>query len=85
LALTRRRRTVLALRRLLTVALLGWSTVLAAGGSAVAAWGGVVGLLVLGVVAVVDGTKEELDDPEIGGEVDGRVGAGHLFLLILEV
>jgi hypothetical protein len=71
------------LRLLLAVALLGRSAVLAARRSAVAT--SRVGLLVLGVVAAVDGAEEELDDPQIGGEVDGRVGTGHLFLLILEV
>jgi hypothetical protein len=84
-----RRCTVLSLRwctvlrLLLAVALLGRSAVLAARRSAVAT--SRVGLLVLGVVAAVDGAEEELDDPQIGGEVDGRVGTGHLFLLVLEV
>jgi len=34
---------------------------------------------------VVDCAEEQLDDPEVGGEVDWGVGAGHLFLLVLEI
>jgi hypothetical protein len=44
-----------------------------------------VSLLVLSVVRRVDGTKNELQDPKIGGKVDGRVGASHLGGLVLEV
>lgn len=44
-----------------------------------------VSLFVLGVVTAVNGTEQELDDPEIGGEVHRRVSASHLFLLVLEV
>jgi hypothetical protein len=74
-----RRCTVLSLRwcavlrLLLAVALLGRSAVLAARRSTVAT--SRVGLLVLGVIAAVDGAEEELDDPQVGGEIDGRVGA----------
>jgi hypothetical protein len=75
------RRSAEAWRRLLSVALL---TAVLAWGSAVAT-GRRVGLLVLGVGAAVDGTEEELDDPEIGRKIDRRVGAGHLFLFILVV
>lgn len=42
-------------------------------------------LLVLSVVAGVDGTEDELEDPKIRGEVDGRVGTSHLGRLILVV
>lgn len=42
-------------------------------------------LLVLSVVAGVDGTEDELENPKIGGEVDGRVGASHLGGLVLVV
>lgn len=63
---------------------LGWTSVLTSWWCAEATWGG-VGLLVLGIVAAVDGAEEELHDPKIGSEVDGRVGACHLFLLVLEV
>jgi hypothetical protein len=69
---------------LLAVTLLRSATVLTAGWSAVAARRR-VGLLVLGVVGAVDGAEEEFDDPEVGGEVDWGVGAGHLFLLVLIV
>jgi hypothetical protein len=40
-------------------------------------------LLVLGVVAGVDGTENELEDPEIRGEVDGWVGTSHLSRLVV--
>ena len=42
-------------------------------------------LLVLGVVAGVDSAEDELEDPEIWSEVDGRVGTGHLGGLVLVV
>jgi hypothetical protein len=42
-------------------------------------------LFVLGVVAGVNGTEDELQDPEIRGEVDRRVGASHLCGLVLVV
>lgn len=42
-------------------------------------------LLVLSVVAGVNGTEDELQNPEIRGEVDGRVGASHLGGLVLVV
>ena len=42
-------------------------------------------LLVLGVVAGVDGTENELENPEIRGEVDRWVGTSHLGRLILVV
>jgi hypothetical protein len=42
-------------------------------------------LLVLSVVAGVDGTEDELENPKIRGEVDGRVGASHLGGLVLVV
>lgn len=42
-------------------------------------------LLVLSVVAGVDGTEDELENPKIRGEVDGRVGTSHLSGLVLVV
>jgi hypothetical protein len=42
-------------------------------------------LLVLSVVAGVDSTKDELEDPKIRGEVDGWVGTSHLGRLVLVV
>jgi hypothetical protein len=42
-------------------------------------------LFVLGVVAGINGSEDELQDPEIRGEVDGRVGASHLGGLVLVV
>jgi hypothetical protein len=42
-------------------------------------------LLILSVVRRIDGTKDELEDPEIGGKVNGRVGTSHLGGLVLEV
>jgi hypothetical protein len=95
-----RRLTILALRRRtvlstwrgctillrLTVTLLRRSaTILARRRSPVTSGCGVVSLLVLEVVAAVDGTEEKLDDPEIGSEVLRWVGARHLFLLVLKV
>lgn len=44
-----------------------------------------VSLLVLGVVRRVDGAEDELQDPEVGGEVDRWVGTSHLGGLVLEV
>ena len=77
-ALLRRRTAVLAwLRlsvRLLAVALLRWAAVAALRRRHAA---GHVPLLVLGVVAGVDGAEDEFDHPEVGGEVDGGHGAGH--------
>jgi hypothetical protein len=68
-------------RRLLSVtlltAVLAWRSAIAAGD-----W---ICLLVLRVVAAINGTEEELDDPEIGRKVHRRVGAHHLFLLVFEV
>jgi hypothetical protein len=70
-----------AWRRLLSIALL---TAVLAWRSAIAT-GGWVSLLVLGIIAAIDSTKEELDDPEIGSEVDRGVGTRHLLLLVLVV
>jgi hypothetical protein len=42
-------------------------------------------LFVLGVVAGINGTENELQDPKIRGEIDGRVGASHLCGLVLVV
>ena len=42
-------------------------------------------LLVLGVVAGVNSTEDELEDPKIRGEVDGWIGTSHLRGLILVV
>lgn len=42
-------------------------------------------LLVLGVVAGVNSTEDELEDPKIRGEVDGWVGTSHFGGLILVV
>jgi hypothetical protein len=79
-----RRCAVLTLRRLLTILALGrWATV--AGLSAILAWSGVVRFLILLVVTAVDGTKEELDNPQIRSEVERWVGTGHLFLFVLVV
>jgi hypothetical protein len=66
----RRRTTVTTLLRRATI-----TTLRAAG----------ISLLVLGVVRRVDGTKNKLEDPKIGGKVDRRVGASHLGGLVLEV
>ena len=44
-----------------------------------------VSLLILSIVRRVDGSKNELENPKIRGEVDGRVGASHLSGLVLEV
>jgi hypothetical protein len=68
--LLRRRATVTALLRRAAIA-----TLRAAG----------VSLLVLSVVRRVNGTKNELQDPKIGGKVDRRVGTSHLGRLVLEV
>jgi hypothetical protein len=82
-------RGVLAWRRL--VILTPWcpvlllSTILPTGGSTVAARGWMVGLLILLVVAAVDGTKKKLDNPEIRSKIHRRVSTRHLFLLILVV
>ena len=42
-------------------------------------------LLVLGVVAGVDSTENELENPKIRGEVDRRVSTSHLSRLVLVV
>ena len=44
-----------------------------------------VTLLVLGIVARVDRTEEQLQDPHVGGEVDRGVCTGHLLLLVLKI
>lgn len=44
-----------------------------------------VGLLIFGVIARVDGAEDELDHPEIRGEIDRRLGAGHLCGFVLVV
>jgi len=49
------------------------------------AWNLSGSLFVLGVVAGIDGTKDELKDPKIRGEVDGWVGTSHLGRLVLVV
>lgn len=77
--------TVLALWWWLPIASLLWrSTVLTPGRSTVPcrSW---VGLFVFGVIATVNGAEEELDNPKIGGEVNGRVRAHHFFLLVFKV
>jgi hypothetical protein len=68
--LLRRRTTVTTLLRRATI-----TTLRAAG----------ISLLVLGVVRRVDGTKNKLEDPKIGGKVDRRVSTSHLGRLVLEV
>lgn len=45
----------------------------------------VASLLVLRVVAWINCTEDELEDPEIGGEVDGRASTSHLGGLVLVV
>ena len=42
-------------------------------------------LLILSVVAGVNGAEDELEDPEIRSEVDGRVSTSHLRGLVLIV
>ena len=42
-------------------------------------------LLVLGIVAGVDSTEDELENPKVRGEVDGRVGTSHLRGLVFVV
>jgi hypothetical protein len=83
LALTGRRLLVLTLALGSSIAAL--TTVLSTGRRAIAAGSRMVGLLILRVVAAINGTEKKLDDPEIGGEVYRRVCARHLFLLVLEV
>jgi len=75
----RRGLVLLLARRTLAVALLRrWATVLTGGRrTAVAAGSGaalLASLLVLGVVAGVDGAENEFEDPEIGGELDWGLG-----------
>lgn len=77
--------TVLALGRttiatLLTILLLRGLAVLLLGRGDLGA-----SLLILGIVGRVDGTEDELEDPEVGSEVNGRVGASHLSGLVLVV
>jgi hypothetical protein len=80
------RRSIAALL-LLTIALLGRATVTTLLRRATIATLGATGvsLLILSVVRRIDGTKNELEDPKIGGEVDRRVGTSHLGGLVLEV
>jgi hypothetical protein len=86
LAVALLRRAVLALRgRSAVLATLRWGTAVALLGRRSVAARSRVSLLVLGIVGAVDGAKEELDDPQIGGEVNRGVGAHHLLLLVLEV
>lgn len=68
------RSAILALRWLLSIALLRRPTILTTWRSAVAAGSG-IGLLVFGVVAAINGTKEQFDDPKIGRKVNGRIRA----------
>ena len=49
------------------------------------AWNLSGSLFVLGVVAGIDGTEDELEDPKIRGEVNGWVGTSHLGRLVLVV
>ena len=42
-------------------------------------------LLILSVVAGIDSTKDELENPKIRSEIDGRVGTSHLGRLVLVV
>jgi hypothetical protein len=68
--------------RLLTVTLVGWRTAVAA------LWrtaGRHMRLLVLGVVAGIDGAEDELDHPEVRSEIDGWDSSSHLGGLILVV
>jgi hypothetical protein len=81
LALAWRGSAVLALGRAV-LALRGAAVLTTWGTVAAGSW---VRLLVLRVVAAVDGAEEELHDPEVGGQVDGGVGAAHFILLVLEV
>jgi hypothetical protein len=74
---------VLALRRL-AVPLLRSTTVLARR-RAITTSRRRVSLLILGVVAAVNSTEKELDDPEIGSEVDGWVSARHFDLFVFVV
>jgi hypothetical protein len=75
---------VLAWRRLSVTSLAGWRASIALLRGTIAA-GWAVRLLVLAVVRRVNGAEKQLDDPEIGGEIDWWVGAGHFFLLVLVV
>ena len=77
---------LLAVRRLLAVWGRGRGAVLALGSTVGCLGGGQArSLLVLGVIAGVNGAEEELAQPQVGGEVEGRVRARHLVLLDLEV
>jgi hypothetical protein len=69
-------RAAVALRRAAVLLTLGRTTV---------ALGRTIRLLIFGVIRRIDGTEEQFHDPKIWGEVDRRVGAGHLVLLVLEV
>ena len=42
-------------------------------------------LLVLGVVAGVDGAEDQFDHPEVWGEIDWRLGLSHLCRLVLVI
>ena len=79
---TSRRRLVLLLATvtalLLTVALLLLAEL-------TRAWNLRGALFVLSVVAGVDGTENELENPKIRSEVNGRVGTSHLCRLVLVV
>lgn len=66
-------------------AVLAWRSTVLAWRCAISTRCLVVGLLVLGVVATVNGAKKKLDDPQIRCEIHRRIGAHHLFLLVLEV
>lgn len=80
----------IALRRLLAIAL-GWLLAVTWRRCAILArWCAVaarcrVALLVLRVVASINGTEKKLDDPKIGCKIDRRVCAHHLFLFVFEV
>lgn len=79
---TRRGLVLLLAWRALAVALLRrWATVLTGGSGAAL----LASLLVLGVVAGVDGAEDEFEDPEIGGELDWGLGAGHFGGFVLVV
>jgi hypothetical protein len=76
--------TILTRRRLLTVPLLGRCSTVASRSAILARWG-MVRLLILLVVAAVNGTEEKLNDPQIGCQIERWVGTGHLFLFIFKV
>lgn len=81
---------LLLARRTLAVALLRrWATVLTGGRRTAVATGSraalLASLLVLSVVAGVDGAENEFEDPEVGRELDGGLGAGHFGGFVLVV